>query len=1543
MRQTTAAERNLLSAVDYQVSQRVLVEDASGVLRDLCALDSTDRVLEVEGGESVDDMTATCSLRIAREVYETSLSPLRSDSPLNRTPGGSYGPLLSLSREVQVIVATHATGTPPGTGAWKPIFIGRSHVFDLGGDQNEVRIEAADYGRRLLRTQIEVEEEYGAASGTPIQTLMRQILDRWGFAAVPLQVIGNPAWSITPYKQAAGTSVLEALRTLAQGRGWDVRLRWSQAHGAFRLTLFQLDSGSTTPVHTFGPDDLLAVRRLEVDDDPIRNAVTVSYHRTSTGKRESVTETDPASIALHGRLAMEIVEADESPINTPAEARDLSLSALRALSTPGAQHEVDLRLWWPVELGDAYQLAPNAWYDTPQIGAVAAYRWRITPEERVTTLTLVERLSGPYRDYLLRGVQPSIFRPSEAPILYARGEARITTPTATHVPVRVDVLEPIGATVRLVAVRGSAARTGGPAVGVASPTETVWTFQRGAARGGGGEVEFAVEREGWVSDILIVPITEQGRDTYPLAVEIEQLPGTATEIPVRVRVWDPYPGGTGSVTVRPVGPYGANVGPASRTLTPGASRAQAGTADFTITRGPAGSGIRRVSFVATTPGRVDGVDAIDVPAQDPAPLVFATCVARVISTSATEIEVEVTASPPGATVALVEVRGSASRIAGDAEGVAVPSGRTWRFRRGAALGGPGEVEFRATLTGATPDVDMVEIPEEGRDTVYLSTLARVSSTTATHVNVLVYVADPYPQGPDSVTVAAAGVAVGPIGPALERKLWPTADLDTTSAVAFSIERPAFGSPPGRVTFTARANGRVKDSDAVDVPAQDPEIPKLTRGTARIVAGDTTATVVAVQVTAEPSDATVRLVAVRGSGARIEGPAQGVASGSPATWKFSRGGALGGSGQAEFVIEKSGWVSDPVFAEIPEQGRDTVPLGIHIDVTATATQYVAQVFVTDPYPFGPVLVTPSAPGLGALNPVGSQSMMPTANPATTPSVTWTIQRPTAGSPPARFQVVAEIAGKLRAVDAVDVMPRDPTLPVPRRPVANLYLASTPGSAGHFWLEGDPGDAVGTMEWRTWSRLSIEPEQAPPDTWTASPLPATVVVTGHKAYERRVYAQVRVGAFSSDIVTDAMPPILDGLLGTGGSKGKPAAEVDLYSGAAAGSPYSPQTSSVVRDATGTADLLNPTIRQIMPALHGPTGYSFEQIERGGLRGDNGLGPDFRVKLPIPIGQMRPELKLAGPDGYVLADQQVSGDPNRYLMRTGDPLTSLAGGPAARDGANLALDAINPSNKFLRTGIDGGAAVPGGGTFDKVSRGGKLADTTFAGEFQIATQSTIEALTISRGLRAGMVVDGQGVTFEPAFPGTYLIAFLAGGLSHHPDLDGNAYGQVCEAINQDTNGFTARLRLRTAVDSVATQTATFSGEYAVKSTAEEAWDDRYTVEVSGTLQFARPVGGLGGDYTPSTLRLNVFVNNGFGEALRATRTYVNYNPSGGLQFSDKIEILLDGVGPGSSFRVVVVETTGNGGSLIRNAVKWGTTAAPIWRSMGLNPVPFEAKTGT
>ncbi len=264
-------------------------------------------------------------------------------------------------------------------------------------------------------------------------------------------------------------------------------------------------------------------------------------------------------------------------------------------------------------------------------------------------------------------------------------------------------------------------------------------------------------------------------------------------------------------------------------------------------------------------------------------LIYTQCSAVATSAStATTIQAFVTGTAPTGTptVQLVSVTGSATQIGGPAVGVPSASGTLWTFSRGAALGPTGGAIFRSVLAGAVSDDDFLEIPEQGRDTTYLIARARVLTTTATQVVARVAVLDKY--SALSSTIGYTAVGTGTVTPA-SGQVVTTAVGDTFASpetvgsyVDYTIDRPAFGAGTGRVTFTATATGRVADSDAVDIPAQERDTIALT-SRARIFSQTPTQMVVryavATPVALSPNTASIAYV--------TEG-LTGVTPGSPQT-------------------------------------------------------------------------------------------------------------------------------------------------------------------------------------------------------------------------------------------------------------------------------------------------------------------------------------------------------------------------------------------------------------------------------------------------------------------------------------------------------------------------------------------------------------------------------------------------------------------------------------------------------------------------------------
>jgi hypothetical protein len=223
--------------------------------------------------------------------------------------------------------------------------------------------------------------------------------------------------------------------------------------------------------------------------------------------------------------------------------------------------------------------------------------------------------------------------------------------------------------------------------------------------------------------------------------------------------------------------------------------------------------------------------------------------AKVTASDATTVTVTVTATSPTGTpsVQYVGVTAGATKLSGPAAGVASASGTVWVFTRGAAGGGIGQAQFRATFPGNVDDDDFVTIPAQGdTSTVYLQARARVIASDATTVSVRLAVANPSPGA--TATISYTSLGVTSVSPASGGTVTPAGTLTEAAGtfIDYVITKPAFGAGTGRVTFTASSAGYVPDSDSVDVPAvqEDTVTPVLS-----VVPGTPTATQIPYTVSA----------------------------------------------------------------------------------------------------------------------------------------------------------------------------------------------------------------------------------------------------------------------------------------------------------------------------------------------------------------------------------------------------------------------------------------------------------------------------------------------------------------------------------------------------------------------------------------------------------------------------------------------------------------------------------------------------------------------
>jgi hypothetical protein len=246
------------------------------------------------------------------------------------------------------------------------------------------------------------------SAGTPVETIMQQILDDNGLAAVVLSTPVSPAWAIRWF-MVGRQPLFDELRLLADQLGWAIRYRFDAGSGTMKLTLYDPLRGNVTSARTFAIVEVDKIRSAKIQVFDIRNAVQVVYSDSqdldSSGfpKRKTIAVTNGASITKYGRRFAEIAEGSSSNIDTSAEATILANAVLDDLREPEADLEADVPLFPFAETTDLYTLAANGvHFDTDQKLAVVGYSHSHSAGDSLTTIRLRGRPSTGSTKWLQR-------------------------------------------------------------------------------------------------------------------------------------------------------------------------------------------------------------------------------------------------------------------------------------------------------------------------------------------------------------------------------------------------------------------------------------------------------------------------------------------------------------------------------------------------------------------------------------------------------------------------------------------------------------------------------------------------------------------------------------------------------------------------------------------------------------------------------------------------------------------------------------------------------------------------------------------------------------------------------------------------------------------------------------------------------------------------------------------------------------------------------------------------------------------------------------
>lgn len=242
-----------------------------------------------------------------------------------------------------------------------------------------------------------------SSGGFSVESVMQSILDDnkgAGDSSVTLNTPSSPGWMIRQFIQQRSFT-LDAIRTLAQQIGWDVRPKWNSGSSSFLLTFYVPSRSSPSVDQTFQISDYEDPTQLGTDISVIRNYVRVVYADRSdlwpdgTPKRKVIEVQDSSSISKYGEMWMEIQEDETGNIDSSTEATTLANAALSDCKEPTAQLSVPLTRGYPwVELNDYYTFKAGLLFDSDQSLAVTSYTQTFEASGTKTSLRTQLELRG---------------------------------------------------------------------------------------------------------------------------------------------------------------------------------------------------------------------------------------------------------------------------------------------------------------------------------------------------------------------------------------------------------------------------------------------------------------------------------------------------------------------------------------------------------------------------------------------------------------------------------------------------------------------------------------------------------------------------------------------------------------------------------------------------------------------------------------------------------------------------------------------------------------------------------------------------------------------------------------------------------------------------------------------------------------------------------------------------------------------------------------------------------------------------------------------
>lgn len=361
----------------YNVHHRILIIPALGGI-----FDPTDHLLSGTIRAQMDQACTTLELVFARGTDLDNLSPLISASEWNVN-----GPLMYGGNTIFLQASIVDPGEPPG--AFDTVWSGR---IDSVNVTDTCAISCRDQGAYYLDRQMPIEQPYAGQ----LEDVILAILNANSFSPPEQHIVfeGVSDFTIEQYMQEP-VKVLEAIRLVAQQRGWD--LRWFQSRNHLRC--YDPDRERTIFDAVISANEYINVERLEISDVDVRNQVLVWYS-LETGAVAQVYMEDAASIQQHHARFVQIPMRRIKQLNNLTVATRYCSLALEDMKSPLADQQVTMPYFPIVELNDFYNYVANFdHYDVDQSWAISGYTHEFSQDTGITTLETRGKPMAAFRDY----------------------------------------------------------------------------------------------------------------------------------------------------------------------------------------------------------------------------------------------------------------------------------------------------------------------------------------------------------------------------------------------------------------------------------------------------------------------------------------------------------------------------------------------------------------------------------------------------------------------------------------------------------------------------------------------------------------------------------------------------------------------------------------------------------------------------------------------------------------------------------------------------------------------------------------------------------------------------------------------------------------------------------------------------------------------------------------------------------------------------------------------------------------------------------------